>query len=344
MSFVRVALDVPVPTLFDYRAAAAGADDIGRRVLVPFGKKIAVGVIIELARTTSLPPQRVRGVLRILHDVPPLPPDVLALLKFCSDYYHHPLGEVVLTALPTRLRRRHALKLQAAGHYRLTQTGLAVDPATLPQRATVKRELLRRLLAAGSAGVDAATLNAVAARAPAALKTLVALGWVERAPLASATEWSTPPRLVPGLELNPEQRKAVDSMRGAPAGFTPWLLLGITGSGKTEIYLQLIADALAGGKQALLLVPEINLTPQLESLVRARFPDIALVSLHSALNESERLHNWLAAHSGAAGIVLGTRLAVFTPLPRLGLIIVDEEHDASFKQMDGLRYSARDLA
>ncbi len=344
MSFVRVALDVPVATLFDYRAAAVASDDIGRCVLVPFGKKVAVGVIIELARTTSLPPQRVRSVLSILHDVPPLPPDVLALLKFCSDYYHHPLGEVVLNALPTRLRRRPVPKLQTASHYRLTQTGRAVDLTTLPQRATIKRELLRRLLAKSRAGVDAATLNAVAARAPAALKTMVALGWVERAPLAGATECGTPPRLGPGLELNPEQRTAIDSVRCAPAGFTPWLLLGITGSGKTEVYLQLIADALAGGKQALLLVPEINLTPQLEALVRARFPGIALVSLHSALNESERLHNWLAAQSGAAGIVLGTRLAIFTPLPRLGLIIVDEEHDASFKQMDGLRYSARDLA
>ena len=141
-----------------------------------------------------------------------------------------------------------------------------------------------------------------------------------------------------------EQRAAVDSLRSADAGFTPWLLLGVTGSGKTEVYLQWVADTLACGKQTLLLVPEINLTPQLEALVRARFPETVLVSLHSGLNESERLHNWLAAQSGAAGIVLGTRLAVFTPLPRLGLIIVDEEQDASFKQTDGLRYSARDLA
>ena len=160
MSFIRVALDVPLPTLFDYRAAAP--DDIGARVLVPFGKTIAVGVIIELASTTSLPPQRVRSVLSILRDVPPLPADVLSLFKFCSEYYHHPLGAVVLNALPTRLRQRHALEgEEAAHHYRLTAAGLAVDAKTLPRRATIKLELLR-LLRAAKAGIDEATLRAVA--------------------------------------------------------------------------------------------------------------------------------------------------------------------------------------
>ncbi len=290
MNFVRVALDVPVPTLFDYRASAVTSDDIGRRVLVPFGKKVAVGVIIELARTTTLPTQRLRSVLSILREVPPLPADILALLKFCSDYYHHPLGETVLNALPTRLRRRQALKPEMASCCRLTVAGRALDPATLPQAPVVA------------------------------------------------------PQFAPGPALSDEQRTAVDRVRSASNGFTPWLLLGVTGSGKTEVYLQLIADTLAAGRQTLLLVPEINLTPQFEALVRARFPVTGLALLHSGLNESQRLLNWLAAQSGTAGIVLGTRLAVFTPLPRLGLIVVDEEHDASFKQMDGLRYSARDLA
>lgn len=346
MSFIRVALDVPLPTLFDYRAAAATRDDIGARVLVPFGKTIAVGVIIELASTTSLPPQRVRSVLSILRDVPPLPADVLSLFKFCSEYYHHPLGAVVLNALPTRLRQRHALEgEEAAHHYRLTAAGLAVDAKTLPRRATIKLELLR-LLRAAKAGIDEATLRAVAPRAMAALKTMTEQGWVERVartrePLQSG---AAALRVAPGPALTGEQLIAVATLRNADAGFAPWLLHGVTGSGKTEVYLQLLADTLARGKQALLLVPEINLTPQLEALVRMRFPDTPLVALHSGLNESERLHNWLAAQSGAAGIVLGTRLAVFTPLPGLGLIIVDEEQDASFKQTDGLRYSARDLA
>ena len=343
MKYIRVALDVPVPTLFDYRAADVANDDVGRRVLVPFGKKIAVGVIIELARTTELPPQRVRSALTILRDVPPLPADILTLLKFCSDYYHHPLGEVVLAALPTRLRRRQALKLNAPRHYHLTALGRAIDPATIPRRAAIKLELLRRLRAT-EAGISEDTLLAVAPRATAALKTMVKLEWVESVASAPAMPAALTERILPGPPLTPEQRTAVDSICSVPTGFAPWLLLGITGSGKTEVYLELIAATLAQGRQALVLVPEINLTPQLESRLRARFPDTHLVSLHSDLNESERLHNWLAAQAGSAGIVLGTRLAVFAPMPKLGLIVVDEEHDASFKQAEGLRYSARDIA
>jgi primosomal protein N' (replication factor Y) (superfamily II helicase) len=346
MNFARVALDVPVSTLFDYRVQAVTSADIGRRVLVPFGRKIAVGVIIELARTTSLPPQRVRNVLSVLRDVPPLPADVLALLKFCSDYYHHPHGESVLNALPTRLRRRHAVNLAAPYRYRLTAAGRAFDPAALPYRATIKHGLLRLLRTAADDGVDETVLRAIAPRAAAALKIMAEQGWIEHIAVTSPANraHTAIPPLVLGPPLTDEQRVAVEVVRSTSQGFRPWLLHGVTGSGKTEVYFQLIADRVACGKQVLLLVPEINLTPQLEALIHARFPGTSLVALHSGLNESERLGNWLAAQSGTAAIVLGTRLAVFTPLPNLGLIIVDEEHDASFKQSDGLRYSARDLA
>ncbi len=345
MSFVRVALDVPVPTLFDYRAADVTATDLGGRVLVPFGRKIAVGVIIEITRSTTLPPQRVRSVLKILRDVPPLPGDILALLRFCSDYYHHPLGEVVLNALPTRLRRRQAFEPETRNLYRLTAAGRALEESRLPRRATVQLEFLR-LIRAAEDGIDEDTLRTVAPRPAAALKTMSAHGWIERVVVRSiaAPAPAAAPRFTPGPPLTEDQLAAVNSLRSAEAGFVPWLLLGVTGSGKTEVYLQLVADAINCGKQALLLVPEINLTPQLEAQVRTRFPDTTLVALHSGLSESERLHNWLAAQSGAAGIVLGTRLAVFTPLARPGIIIVDEEQDPSFKQSDGLRYSARDVA
>jgi primosomal protein N' (replication factor Y) len=345
MIILRVALDVPLTTLFDYRATDVTVDDIGRRVLVPFGKKIAVGVIIELAQSTTLAPQRVRSILSVQRDVPPLPQDILKLLKFCSDYYHHPLGEVVLNSLPTRLRRRGLLRLDANTGYRLTSAGQAVDVTKLPARAKIKRELLE-LLNGAVAGVDEAKLRAIAPRARAALKVMLDLGWIEQVSHARELLSATSPVLRPesGPELTEEQHVAIERVRAAGGGFTPWLLMGVTGSGKTEVYLRLIEDMLAQGKQTLLLVPEINLTPQLEGLVRARFANTLTVSLHSGLSESERLQSWLAAQSGAAGIVLGTRLAIFTPLPNLGLIVVDEEHDASFKQMDGLRYSARDLA
>ena len=345
MNFVRVALDVPLPILFDYRATEITRNDVGRRVLVPFGRKIAVGVIVELTDTTALATHRIRRVLSVQRDVPPLPEDVLQLLKFCSDYYHHPLGAVILNSLPTRLRRRQAIEIAVSAHYILTTAGRNVDSATLPTRATIKRELLS-LLRNANHGVDEARLRAVAPRARSVLKTMVESGWIERvtdtrvtppAPIGALT-------LTSGRMLTDEQRAAITSMRGTGDGFMPWLLLGVTGSGKTEVYLQRMAEILAQGQQTLLLVPEINLTPQLEALVRARFPATHIVSLHSGLNESERLHGWLAAQSGRAGVVLGTRLAIFTPLPKLGLIVVDEEHDASFKQTDGLRYSARDLA
>jgi primosomal protein N' (replication factor Y) len=345
MNFVRVALDVPLPTLFDYAVPASSKDDLGRRVLVPFGRKIAVGVIMELAESTKLAPQRVRQVIGIQRDMPALPEDILKLLRFCSAYYHHPLGEVVLNALPTQLRRRQVIKLESRGAYRLTVCGRNIDPAQLPARAKIKRELLN-LLRENADGVDESKLHALAPRSRAALKIIVEQGWAVRCALTPAL---TPVAIFPlitesGPTLTAEQRNSVDSIRDASEGFQPWLLMGVTGSGKTEVYLQLIATMLASGKQSLLLVPEINLTPQLESLIRARFSATTIVSLHSGLGESERLHGWLAAQSGEAGIVLGTRLAIFTPLKNLGLIIVDEEHDASFKQMDGLRYSARDLA
>jgi primosomal protein N' (replication factor Y) len=282
MSFIRVALDVPLDKLFDYRlppgSTAPTAADIGARVVVPFGRKLALGVIVERIASSELPPQRIRAAIRILRDVPPLPDDLLELLKFCSDYYQYPLGATVLGALPTRLRRTQAIKPKSPESLSLAMDGAAATSAVGP-------------------------------------------------PLSS------------------EQSAALQQLRNAPrASFTSWLLHGVTGSGKTEIYFQCIADALARNEQVLLLVPEINLTPQLETLLRSRFPNNTLALLHSGLNESERLRHWLAAQAGTADIVLGTRLAVFAPLPRLGLMIVDEEHDASFKQMEGLRYSARDVA
>jgi primosomal protein N' (replication factor Y) (superfamily II helicase) len=345
MTIVRVALDVPLPTLFDYKVESVDESDLGRRILVPFGKRIAVGVIMELAESTLLAPQRLRHVISIQRDVPALPDDVLKLVKFCSAYYHHPIGEVVLNSLPTRLRRRHAVKLDEPRAYRLSAAGLDLDPATLPPRAKLKRALLESMRASID-GVDESTLFKIAPRSRAALKVIIKQGWAERCVLTPVheTQDAQGRRSISGQTLTDEQQVAVDNIRNSGNGFNPWLLMGVTGSGKTEIYLQLIADMLESGKQSLLLVPEINLTPQLDALVRARFPDATIVSLHSGLNESERLQGWLAAQSGDAGIVIGTRLAIFTPLPDLGLIIVDEEHDASFKQMDGLRYSARDLA
>ena len=183
----------------------------------------------------------------------------------------------------------------------------------------------------------------ISSRAVKAIRDFIAAGWVEETPISCPgyrifDESQTSP------VLTPAQKSAVDAIATKTNEFHVWLLHGITGSGKTEVYLRLISLLLRQARQTLVLVPEINLTPQLEASFRARFPAVRLVSLHSRLNPSERATGWLQAQQAEAQLILGTRLAVFTPLPKLGLIIVDEEHDPSFKQQEGLRYSARDVA
>ena len=334
MSIARIALDVPLPTLFDYTAENVA---VGQRVLVPFGRKQVVGVVMECAADSDLAAERVKPVTRVLDDAPPLPAELLAMLRFCSDYYHYPLGMTVLSALPSRLRSGRRVAFKDAAQYMLSASGRALTPDDLPKRKVVQR----RIVAALQAGaLNSAQLRALSPGAPAALKALRAAGWVEpgAAPVAAAAC-----AFDNAHTLTAEQQRAVDAVAHA-RGYACFLLHGVTGSGKTEVYVHLMHRALQRGGQVLLLVPEINLTPQLENYFRSRFPDAMLASLHSGLNDGERAHNWLNAQSGRARIVLGTRLAVFAPLPQLALLIVDEEHDASFKQQDGLRYSARDAA
>lgn len=342
MKIIRVGLDVPVATLFDYRSDDVGNDDIGRRVVVPFGGKIAIGVIVEITAASAVPPHRLKSALHVLRDSPALLADDLYLLKFASDYYHHAFGAVLMNALPTRLRRVHASGHPVETGFVLTAAGMSADIDQLSARAAVKRRLLA--LFKQQRSLDASAVKTVAPTAPAALKELVACGWVERQVVAAPTPGAGPHYAAAGPALTLEQAEAVRAICVRCDAFQPFLLHGVTSSGKTEVYLRVVDAVLAAGRQALLLVPEIALTPQLEALVRERFPGTPLVSLHSGLNETERLKHWLAAQAGRARIVLGTRLAVFAPLPQLGIVIVDEEQDASFKQMDGLRYSARDLA
>jgi primosomal protein N' (replication factor Y) len=329
MTILRVALDVPLPRLFDYACDDASASDVGRRVVVPFGARARVGIVVEIGATTEVPADKLRDAAGILRDVPPLAPDWLALARFAADYYHRPLGEVVHAALPPRLRRPRPLALPPEA-FAITASGRAAA-ASLPARSRKRRELLERL-AAGP--VPAAALGPSPA-----LRALVKAGLAEPCAAAAAR-----PHLVAEEPLTAAQGAAVGTITEALDRYAAFLLLGITGSGKTEVYLHCIAAALAGGRQALVLVPEINLTPQLAALFARRFPGTRVATLTSAAAENERAAGWLAAQSGAASIVLGTRLAVFAPFARLGLVVVDEEHDASFKQQEGVRYSARDLA
>src|SRR5574340_1039618 len=373
MTIVRVALDVPLPTLFDYTVAEGIAVAIGQRVIVPFGRRQMAGVLMELAAATEVAPERIKPVSQVLHDSAPLSAELLDLLRFCSDYYRYPIGQTVLSALPARLRSDQPVVGKPDLSYRLTESGTAIDLENFPKRKVVQRRILAKL---AEQPCNLAQLKSLSATAGAQLKALVAEGWVESFARSGDPLLNPPPMPSPqsspasgrggeresqsstpaGEEANVkghvfhgahvltgEQQQAVEAVAAAQ-GYACFLLHGITGSGKTEVYVHLMHHMLRGGGQVLLLVPEINLTPQLENYFRSRFSDVNLVSLHSGLPEGERLHNWQQAHSGAAQIVLGTRLAVFAELPGLALIIVDEEHDGSFKQQDGLRYSARDVA
>ncbi|PTQ81272.1 replication restart DNA helicase PriA [Nitrosospira multiformis] len=347
MSIIRVALDKPLNILFDYLApAGVTKQDIGCRVFVPFGKGRMAGVIMEVASHSDISPDKIKQADQVFRDVPPLPPELLDLFRFCSEYYHHPLGEVVMNGLPARLRSSQPFFIRTAPaifQYRLTAKGRAVDISAIPGRSIAGRKLLVKLKESGM--IEDGEAKQFSRRTSEVMKEFVALQWVEEIPVAPPVVPASSPQETQALPvLTTAQKNAIDAIVPKMGEFNTWLLHGVTGSGKTEIYLRLISLLLRQARQTLVLVPEINLTPQLEAIFRARFPGVRLASLHSGLNPTERAEGWVQAQLGEAEIILGTRLAVFTPLPRLGMIIVDEEHDLSFKQQEGLRYSARDVA
>ncbi len=338
-SIARVALNVPIPELFDYRLpAGVTSQDLGRRVIVPFGQKKKVGVLMELAADSDISASRLKTVLEVDRGIPALPPDVLQLCRFCAGYYHHPIGPITHLALPTALRQLQVCSPSGTTHYKLSAQGKHALPTGLPVRAPLQTILFERLNSQD--WTSKAALQELGGNLNPILKRWEDLGWLEKQQRLLLGRSPVAPASMP--QLNAEQQAAASAL--AYPGFRANLLFGITGSGKTEVYLRLIETVLARGQQVLVLAPEINLTPQLTARFVGRFPGLPIAGLHSGLAEGERLAHWLSASRGEARIVLGTRLAVFTPLPDLGLIIVDEEHDASFSQQDGLRYSARDLA
>ena len=344
----RVALDVPLRRLFDYlppRAATASpvlsGAPLGMRVRVPFGRQRLIGVVIETAESSDVPEDRLKPILEVLDPRPVFDAAALELLSWSAEYYHHPVGEVVTTALPKALR--FGGKLMAV-HERWVATaeGREAREKGEPRRAPKQRELLEYLTQHGALSADALT-----ARMPAwrdAARALSSRGWIASIEMTSETSDATPTVRTQGPPLGSDQDVAVTAVGQALGKFGAFVLHGVTGSGKTEVYLRLIEQVLARGQRALVLVPEIGLTPQLVGRFEQRF-DTPMSVLHSALTDHERLVAWRAAFTGAARIVLGTRSAIFAPVPNLGIIVVDEEHDASFKQHEGgFRYSARDLA
>ncbi|MCD4484034.1 primosomal protein N' [Chromobacterium vaccinii] len=330
---IQVAVDVPLAGTFSYLTESPVMP--GSRVSVSFGNRRVCGVVVTPIPGEGVPEldaARLRSIDGVLDGLPPLPEEFLALARFASDYYHHPLGQTLFTALPTGLREPRDVIRPDRRPFVLTDAGLSEAP---PARQRARLALWQALQ---DGPLDLAAAKAVT---PQAGKLLA--DWLAEGKAGRATLEPPPLRLGDAPALNGEQQAALDAL-SASEGFQPWLLHGVTGSGKTEVYLRLIAEQLAARRQALVLVPEINLTPQLINRFADRFPGSRIVVQHSHLADGERMHGWLDAWHGDADVVIGTRLSVFTPLPRLGLIVVDEEHDGSFKQQDGLRYHARDLA
>ena len=335
---LRLALPVPLPRLFDYlppAGQAAGADWVGCRVRVPFGRGdgVMVGVVVALAPVDGDTPP-LKPALERLDAAPLLSGELFDSLRWVAAYYHAPLGEVLATALPATLRSGQALPETGRYGWRATAEGLVA--AAAPGRDGKPRRLLQQLAVRPMAEDQ---LDATDDDWRPAVRALAQRALAERVAFTGRVEALATP---PGPTLMPAQADALAAIR-ADAGYRAYLLEGVTGSGKTEVYLQAIADCLAAGRQALVLVPEIGLTPQALQRFRSRL-GVPVHALHSGLSDGDRARAWTAMARGEARVLVGTRSAIFCPLPEAGLIVVDEEHDGSYKQQDGIRYHARDLA
>ena len=333
MIYHRIAVNVP---LSDGLLTYSHSEPLpqGARVLVPFRNKTVVGIVWETDIAPDMDAARILSVQTAFSDEPPLPESWRDLLSFTSRYYHYPTGQAVFAALPQGLKETRAVEMpQPPLFYALDEAGRAQTPP--PTRFNKKAALWDALLLGG---MTMAALKQVNAQAAKLIEDWAEQGWIE------TTEAAKPVLRSSEFVLNADQQQASDEIQTAFGSFQPFLLYGITGSGKTEVYFDAMAKVLAQGRQVLFLLPEINLTPQLLKRVENRFADVPTAVLHSQMAAGRRTQDYLRAMLGQAKLVIGTRLAVFTPLPDVGLIVVDEEHDSSFKQDNELRYHARDLA
>ena len=333
MIYHRIAVNVP---LSDGLLTYSHSEPLpqGARVLVPFRNKTVVGIVWETDIAPDMDAARILSVQTAFVEEKPLPQSWRDLLAFTSRYYHYPTGQAVFAALPQGLKETRAVEMpQPPLFYALNEAGRAQTPP--PARFNKKAALWDALL---SGGMTMAALKQVNAQAAKLIEDWAEQGWIE------TTEAAKPVLRSSEFQLNADQQKASDEIQTTFGSFQPFLLYGITGSGKTEVYFDAMAKVLAQGRQVLFLLPEINLTPQLLKRVENRFADVPTAVLHSQMAAGRRTQDYLRAMLGQAKLVIGTRLAVFTPMDDVGLIVVDEEHDGSFKQDNELRYHARDLA
>ncbi|MFU8617026.1 primosomal protein N' [Neisseria sp. LACPHL-SPEC-2024-00856] len=340
MIYHRIAVNVP---LSDGLLTYSHSEPLpqGMRVLVPFRNKTVVGIVWETDIAPDMDMARILSVQTAFSDEPLLPESWRDLLAFTSRYYHYPTGQAVFAALPQGLKETRAVEMpQPPLFYALNEAGRAQTPP--PARFNKKAALWDALLSGGMTMVALKQVNAQAAKL---IENWAEQSWIETTEAAKPVLRSYHGQAsYSEFVLNADQRQASDAIQTALGRFQPFLLYGITGSGKTEVYFDAMAKVLAQGRQVLFLLPEINLTPQLLKRVEDRFADVPTAVLHSQMAAGRRTQDYLRAMLGQAKLVIGTRLAVFTPLPDVGLIVVDEEHDGSFKQDNELRYHARDLA
>ncbi|MDD7996245.1 primosomal protein N' [Kosakonia radicincitans] len=339
MPVAHVALSVPLPRTFDYLLPDDMIARAGCRVRVPFGTQQRVGIVVAVSDKSELPLTELKQVEEVLDSEPAFSPAVWRLLLWAADYYHHPIGDVLFNALPVLLRQTKTASAEFQGYWFATEQGQATDinrvKSAKQQQALSalrKGKIWQHQLAA--LDLKSVTLQALRAKGLAEMssETPTFSDWRSQFSVSGDR-----------LRLNTEQATAVGAIHSAADQFSAWLLAGVTGSGKTEVYLSVLENVLAQGKQALVMVPEIGLTPQTIARFRERF-NAPVEVLHSGLNDSERLTTWQKAKNGEAAIVIGTRSSLFTPFKNLGVIVIDEEHDSSYKQQEGWRYHARDLA
>ncbi len=348
-TILRVALPIPVPGLYDYLPPADTPTNFawspGIRLRVPFGNRDRIAILVEISDQSTIDKDKLKQAQTLLETRPVIEEELMILLRWASQYYHYPLGECLFTALPTALRSGHSSQPAPTTAWRLNEQGKACGDEL--RRRAPRQQALIDILRSQPEGVGQEILDQ---RLPAwrpALRALRQRGWVEKVVVPGSRHIEhcpdRPAAVVSDRELYPEQQQAVDKLRKTLGTFTTSLLYGVTGSGKTEVYFQVITAVLERRQQALVLVPEIGLTPQLLDRFR-RYFGFDPVVIHSAMTAQQRLRAWRQARDGTAAIILGTRSAIFTPLKMAGVIILDEEHDPSYKQQEGMRYHARDLA
>jgi len=345
---IQVAVPKPLRQLFDYLATTEQLSKLqtGMRVKVPFGRQQLIGIVVSTNSNSDYAHHKLKAISEIIDESACIPANILELLQWVSRYYQHPVGEVLSHGLPTLLRQGKPALPVTETTWALTEKGLSTDSATLG-RAIKQRQVLDFLKRAKAPSQSTTQLNQQWDNWRDAMRRLEEKGLVAQTQQTSIFANALKLSPSPLHPLNKEQQQAVDSICASLGQHQAFLLEGITGSGKTEVYMQVILDVLELGQQVLVLVPEIGLTPQLvERFERHLSTHVAV--LHSSMNDTERLNNWLAVQdendTTRANVLIGTRSAVFTPLKNLGLILIDEEHDLSLKQQDGLRYSARDVA